>query len=83
MNFDFPRMVEPHLHRIGRLGWFGHLGKAINLITSEDHFSLHRIEKELGTEIKPIPKAIHPKLYVVEVQVGLRSLKRYREFTGY
>jgi ATP-dependent RNA helicase DDX6/DHH1 len=25
---------------------------------------LHRIEKELGTEIKPIPKVIDPALYV-------------------
>ena len=35
---------------------FGHLGIAINLITYDDRFSLHRIEQELGTEIKPIPK---------------------------
>lgn len=25
---------------------------------------MHRIEKELGTEIKPIPKVIDPMLYV-------------------
>ena len=35
---------------------FGHLGVAINLITYDDRFALHRIEQELGTEIKPIPK---------------------------
>ncbi len=40
------------------------LGIAINLITYEDRFDLHRIEKELGTEIKPIPKNIDPALYV-------------------
>lgn len=40
------------------------LGIAINLITYEDRFDLHRIEKELGTEIKPIPKVIDPSLYV-------------------
>lgn len=39
-------------------------GIAINLITYEDRFNLHRIEKELGTEIKPIPKVIDPALYV-------------------
>ena len=39
-------------------------GIAINLITYEDRFDLHRIEKELGTEIKPIPKVIDPALYV-------------------
>lgn len=40
------------------------LGIAINLITYEDRYDLHRIEKELGTEIKPIPKVIDPALYV-------------------
>lgn len=40
------------------------LGIAINLITYEDRYDLHRVEKELGTEIKPIPKVIDPSLYV-------------------
>lgn len=56
INFDFPKMAETYLHRIGRSGRFGHLGIAINLITFDDRFALHRIEQELGTEIKPIPK---------------------------
>jgi ATP-dependent RNA helicase DDX6/DHH1 len=68
INFDFPKMAETYLHRIGRSGRFGHLGIAINLITYEDRFSLHRIESELGTEIKPIPKIIDPALYVPSVQ---------------
>lgn len=29
-------------------------------------FSLHKIEQELGTEIKPIPKVIDKALYVAE-----------------
>ncbi|XP_076030239.1 ATP-dependent RNA helicase me31b isoform X1 [Oratosquilla oratoria] len=66
INFDFPKMAETYLHRIGRSGRFGHLGIAINLITYEDRFNLHRIEQELGTEIKPIPKVIDPALYVAE-----------------
>jgi len=69
INFDFPRNAETYLHRIGRSGRFGHLGIAINLITYEDRYSLHRIEQELHTEIKPIPKAIDPKLYVAEYQM--------------
>ena len=27
INFDFPKMAETYLHRIGRSGRFGHLGK--------------------------------------------------------
>lgn len=56
INFDFPKMSETYLHRIGRSGRFGHLGIAINLITYDDRFNLQKIETELGTEIKPIPK---------------------------
>eukprot|EP00095_Tigriopus_kingsejongensis_P009547 maker-scaffold114_size351134-snap-gene-1.15 protein:Tk09547 transcript:maker-scaffold114_size351134-snap-gene-1.15-mRNA-1 annotation:"atp-dependent rna helicase me31b" len=66
INFDFPRMAETYLHRIGRSGRFGHMGIAINLITYDDRFSLHRIEQELGTEIRPIPKVIDKSLYVAE-----------------
>jgi len=31
-------------------------------------FALHKIEQELGTEIKPIPKVIDKELYVAEFQ---------------
>ncbi|XP_018325443.1 putative ATP-dependent RNA helicase me31b [Agrilus planipennis] len=68
INFDFPKMAETYLHRIGRSGRFGHLGIAINLITYDDRFALHRIEQELGTEIKPIPKVIDPALYVTNME---------------
>jgi len=63
INFDFPKSSETYLHRIGRSGRFGHLGLAINLITYEDRFNMYKIEQELGTEIKPIPPVIDPKLY--------------------
>ena len=67
INFDFPKMAETYLHRIGRSGRFGHLGIAINLITYDDRFALHRIEQELGTEIKPIPKVCN---YIVEYDLS-------------
>jgi ATP-dependent RNA helicase DDX6/DHH1 len=83
INFDFPKMSETYLHRIGRSGRFGHLGVAINLITYDDRYALHKIEQELGTEIKPIPKVIDPHLYVAEYQTegsfDLNELKRETE----
>ncbi|KAK9845757.1 hypothetical protein WJX81_001621 [Elliptochloris bilobata] len=63
INFDFPKLSETYLHRVGRSGRFGHLGLAVNLITYEDRFNLYRIEQELGTEIKPIPPTIEKSLY--------------------
>jgi len=64
INFDFPKNSETYLHRIGRSGRFGHLGLAVNLITINDKESLRRVEKELGTEIRPIPALIDRSLYV-------------------
>jgi ATP-dependent RNA helicase DDX6/DHH1 len=64
INFDFPKNSETYLHRIGRSGRFGHLGLAVNLISHEDRDSLRRVEKELGTLIRPIPPAIDRNLYV-------------------
>ena len=49
-------------------------------------FALHKIEQELGTEIKPIPKVIDPHLYVAEYQqednydaYDLKSMDHQRE----
>lgn len=67
INFDFPKTSETYLHRIGRSGRFGHLGLAINLITHEDRFGLVSVEKELHTEIKPVPKVIDKSLYVADL----------------
>lgn len=64
INFDFPKYSETYLHRIGRAGRFGHLAVAINLLTKEDRFSLHKIEQELGTTVQPIPPVIDRTLYV-------------------
>ena len=82
INFDFPKTSETYLHRIGRSGRFGHLGLAINLITHEDRFGLVSIEKELHTEIKPVPKVIDKSLYVAEYQVSEESSSLSPTSTG-
>ncbi|XP_052118513.1 uncharacterized protein LOC110280226 [Arachis duranensis] len=56
INFYFPKNLETYLHRVGRSGWFGHIGLAVNLITYCDHFNL--IEQEFGIKIKQIPPYI-------------------------
>merc|ERR1712110_20907 len=60
------KMSETYLHRIGRSGRFGHYGIAVNLITYEDRYSLSKVERELGTEISPIPRDVDKSLYVAE-----------------
>ena len=71
INFDFPKSSETYLHRIGRSGRFGHLGLAINLITHDDRLNLFTVEKELSTEIRPVPKVIDKRLYVAEFQTEI------------
>ena len=63
INFDFPKNSETYLHRIGRSGRYGHLGLAINFITDEDRENMFQIERELNTEIQPIPETIDKSLY--------------------
>lgn len=40
------------------------------MITERDKMTLFQIERELNTEIKPVPKEIDKKLYVAEHQQG-------------
>ena len=70
VNFDFPRVSETYLHRIGRSGRYGHMGLAINMITQEDRMSMYLIEKELSTKINPFPckEPVDKRLYVAEFQ---------------
>ena len=62
VNFDLPKSSETYLHRIGRSGRFGNQGIAVSFVTNDDKFDLYRIEKELGTEIFPIPTFIKTNL---------------------
>lgn len=66
INFDFPKNAETYLHRIGRSGRYGHLGLAINLINWDDRYNLYNTEKDLGTNIEPIPSSIDKSLYVYD-----------------
>lgn len=63
VNFDMPKNSETYLHRIGRSGRYGHLGLAINFITDEDRDNLFMIERELNTEIQPLPEIVDSNLY--------------------
>jgi len=63
INFDFPKNSKTYLHRIGGSGRFGHLGLGINFVTYNDRFNLYRLEKGLGTDIKPITLEIDAATY--------------------
>ena len=63
INFDFPKNSETYLHRIGRSGRYGHLGLAINFITEGDRDNMFLVERELDTEVLPLPQQVDTSLY--------------------
>jgi ATP-dependent RNA helicase DDX6/DHH1 len=63
INFDFPKNSETYLHRIGRSGRYGHLGLALNFITDSDKENMFNVERELDTEILPMPPQVDTALY--------------------
>lgn len=65
VNFDFPKLAETYLHRIGRSGRFGHLGISISFITNEDVNNFYVIQKDLDAEIEPMPQDIDRNLYAI------------------
>lgn len=51
VNYDVPRCEHNYLHRIGRSGRWGRLGKAINLVTRRDVPMMEKIEKHYNKAI--------------------------------
>ena len=55
VNFDLPYVPEDYIHRIGRTARAGQEGKAISLVSADEHKLLFDIEKLLKA---PIPREI-------------------------
>ena len=52
INYDVPLEMDGYVHRIGRTGRAGNVGRAISLVTGEDIMSLYEIEEHIGTLIE-------------------------------
>lgn len=52
INYDIPLEKDSYVHRIGRTGRAGNVGRAISLVTSDDIMSLYEIEEHIGTMIE-------------------------------
>ena len=55
INYDIPKCVHNYLHRIGRSGRWGRKGFAINLVTKQDIYDMHAIEKHYTITIDELP----------------------------
>jgi len=57
INYDIPKCVHNYLHRIGRSGRWGRKGFAINLVTKQDIYDMHAIEKHYTITIDELPSS--------------------------
>ena len=52
VNYDLPDDLSDYVHRIGRTGRNGCIGRAISFVTKQEKFDIQRIEKMIKKEIK-------------------------------
>jgi ATP-dependent RNA helicase RhlE len=54
INYDVPAAPEDYVHRVGRTGRAGNLGKAITIVAPVDELSLRAIERLTGQSVKRV-----------------------------
>ena len=54
VNYDVPATPEAYIHRIGRTGRAEQIGKAFNLVTSDDSVIVRSINRILGSQIEQL-----------------------------
>ncbi|MEK6280751.1 MAG: DEAD/DEAH box helicase [Acidobacteriota bacterium] len=54
INYDVPAAPEDYVHRIGRTGRAGNIGRAITIVTPVDELSMRAIERLTGQEVKRV-----------------------------
>jgi ATP-dependent RNA helicase RhlE len=54
INYDVPSQPEDYVHRIGRTGRAGKLGRAITLVTPAEELSMRAVERLTGQQIERV-----------------------------
>jgi superfamily II DNA/RNA helicase len=54
INYDVPVEKDSYIHRIGRTGRIGNMGKAISLVTVDDIWNFYEIEEHVGVLIEEV-----------------------------
>ncbi|MGE5416607.1 MAG: DEAD/DEAH box helicase [Acidobacteriota bacterium] len=52
INYDIPFENDSYIHRIGRTGRSGNVGRAVSLVTSDEIMTLYEIEEHIGAMIE-------------------------------
>ncbi|GJD08527.1 ATP-dependent RNA helicase DBP2-A [Galdieria sulphuraria] len=83
INYDFPHTIEDYVHRIGRTGRAGALGKSHTFFTP-DKF---RVAKELVNLLREAGQDVPPELARLIKQSSFggnsRNFSRYRNYSSY
>jgi len=56
INYDFPKVAEQYIHRVGRSGRYGRLGVAINFVTGIDIEKVAEVEKTYKIDMEVLPQ---------------------------
>ena len=87
-NFDIPQNSDSYVHRIGRTGRAGNIGKAYTFVTYREISHLHYIESTIKTKMTklPIPTSTQAfqgkQRFAVERIVGLIGDADLSEYIG-
>ncbi len=74
INFDIPDIAETYIHRIGRTGRAGALGKALSLCSSDEYNDWLKIEKLIGEPIEVVRSHDFTERPESEIRKELRSV---------
>jgi len=62
INYDVPLDIENYVHRIGRTGRAGQLGKSFTLVTNDEKYKLREIERYTKAAIEKAPTPTREEL---------------------
>ncbi|KAL8613023.1 hypothetical protein ACOMHN_008792 [Nucella lapillus] len=75
INLDVPSDHETYLHRIGRAGRFGSYGAGVAIVSDgQELVNLHKIERNIGTHVLPLPDPIPRDLVKLQLPVNYEDV---------
>lgn len=82
INFDVPHDGEDYIHRIGRTARAATRGTAYTLISDEEQYKFHRIERLLGHPVdkEPVPEQFGAAPVPQDASAAPKKKKKYRNF---
>ncbi|UCG95683.1 MAG: DEAD/DEAH box helicase [archaeon] len=74
-NYDIPRESKQYMHRIGRTARAGEEGKAINILSGEQHEDFRRVIRDNGVRVDKVKT---PELKTSRFPGGSQRIDRHR-----